>query len=65
MFFVGGLGGVGVVADDELAEDGEVEEGVAVGWGEVDELNTDLGSAGEGGSFADPSDGALDGELVS
>ncbi len=44
--------------------DGEFGEGVAVGWGEVDELDADFGFAGEDGALAGPSDGALDGEFV-
>lgn len=60
-----GLRVAGVVADDELSEDGEVEEGIAMGRGEVDELNSDLAATAEGGAFAVPSDGALDIELVS
>lgn len=35
--------GVGLVADEELALDGEADEGVADGWVEVDELDPDLG----------------------
>lgn len=44
--------------------DGEFGEGVAVGWGEVDELDACFCAAGEDGALAGPSDGALDGECV-
>ena len=58
------FGSFGVVADEEVALDCEAEEGVAVGSWEVDELDTDLGFAGQDGALAGPSDGGLDGELV-
>ena len=47
LWFVAGFFGVGLVTDKKFALDGEANERVADGGGEVDELDSDLGFACE------------------